>query len=107
MQAAPPAVPTKSGLGAHPGPWPRISEAGNHPDDIMIWKERTTWKAPMESSPITEMDTEHLTVADFDASTGENPDPTGDFASGRTRIFLDSNEFLAFLDYCHQSATEE
>lgn len=61
----------------------------------------------MESSPTTETDTEHLTVADFDASTGENPDPTGDFASGRTRVFLNSDEFLAFLDHCHQSATEE
>lgn len=61
----------------------------------------------MESSPTTETDTEHLTVADFDASTGENPDPTGDFAAGRTRVFLDSNEFLAFLDHCNQSATED
>ncbi len=61
----------------------------------------------MESSPITEKDSEHLTVADFDANTGENPDPTGDFASGRTRVFLDADEFLAFLDHCHQSAPEE
>ena len=61
----------------------------------------------MESSPATETDTEHLTVADFDASTGENPDPTGDFASGRTHVFLDTDEFLAYLDHCHQSATEE
>lgn len=61
----------------------------------------------MASSPTTETDTEHLTVADFDASTGENPDPTGDFASGRTRAFLDSDEFLALLDHCQQSAAEE
>ncbi len=61
----------------------------------------------MDSSPTTKTDTGHLTVADFDGSTGENPDPTGDFAAGRTRVFLDSNEFLAFLDRCHQSATEE
>ena len=59
----------------------------------------------MESIPTTKTDTERLTVADFDASTGENPDPTGDFASGRTRVFLDTDEFLAFLDYCHESAT--
>lgn len=61
----------------------------------------------MDSSPTTKTDTEPLTVADFDGSTGENPDPTGDFAAGRTRVFLDSSEFLAFLDHCHQSATEE
>ena len=73
----------------------------------MIGKERTTWKTPLEPSPTTETYTDHLTVADFDTSTGENPDPTGDFALGRTRVFLDTNEFLAFLDHCHQSATEE
>ena len=61
----------------------------------------------MESSPTTDTDTEHLTVAEFDASIGENPDPTGDYASGRTRVFLDSNEFLAFLDHRHQTATQE
>lgn len=61
----------------------------------------------MESSPTTKTDTEDLTVADFDASIGENPDPTGDFAAGRTRVFLDSDEFLAFLDHCHHPATEE
>ena len=64
-------------------------------------------EAPMEFSPTTETDTEHLKVADFDASTGENPDPTGDFASGRTHVFLDTDEFLAFLDHCHKSATGE
>ncbi len=61
----------------------------------------------MESSPTTETDTEHLTLADFNASIGANPDPTGDFASGRTRVFLDTDEFLAYLDHCHQSALEE
>lgn len=73
----------------------------------MIGEEGTTRKALMESSPTTKADTEHLTVADFDNSTGENPDPTGDFASGRTSVFLDTDEFLAFLDHCHQSVTEE
>ena len=48
-----------------------------------------------------------LVVVGGAVTTGENPDPTGDFASGRTRVFLDSNEFLAFLDHCHQSATGE
>jgi hypothetical protein len=61
----------------------------------------------MEFSPNTKTDTGHLTVADFDASTGEHPDPTGDFASGQTRVFLDTDEFLAYLDHCHQSATGE
>lgn len=60
----------------------------------------------MASSPTSETDTEHLAVADFDASIGENPDPTGDFASGRTRVLLDTDEFLAYLDHCHQTATE-
>ncbi len=61
----------------------------------------------MESSPTTESATEHLTVADFDAGTGQNPDPTGDFASGRTLVFLDADQFLAYLDHCHQTAIEE
>ena len=61
----------------------------------------------MESSPKTETDSEHLTLADFDASIGQNPDPAGDFASRRTRIFLDSDEFLSYLDRCHQSATDD
>lgn len=58
----------------------------------------------MESQPTPETDAEHLTVVDFDAGAGDNPDPTGDFASGRTRVFLDTDEFLAFLDRCHQAA---
>lgn len=61
----------------------------------------------MASSPTTETDTEHLTMADFDAAVGANPDPTGDFASGRTRVFLDTENFLSYLDHCRQSATEE
>ena len=61
----------------------------------------------MRSNLTTKTDIEHLTVEDFDANTGENPDPTGDFASGRTQIFLDTDEFLTYLDHCHQSATKE
>ncbi len=37
----------------------------------MIGEEGTIRKALMESSPTTKADTEHLTVADFDTSTGE------------------------------------
>lgn len=57
----------------------------------------------MESNPTTETATDHLTVVDFDADAGQNPDPTGDFASGRTRIFLDADQLLAYLDHCHQT----
>jgi len=59
----------------------------------------------MESSATTETESEHLTVSACDASKGENPDPTCDFALGLTCVFLDSKKFLAYLDHCHQPAT--
>ncbi|MCZ0938761.1 MAG: hypothetical protein OXJ55_09010 [Caldilineaceae bacterium] len=59
-------------------------------------KPRTDRKAVRQALiPTTKTDTEHLTVSDFDATRGENPDPTGDFAAGRTHVFLDSDEFIA------------
>ena len=45
----------------------------------------------------TETEQEVLGLEELDASTGKNPDPTGDFAAGRTRIFLSNEEFLAYL----------
>ena len=52
---------------------------------------------PMDLVGTTETDQETLGLADIDASAGKNPDPTGDFAAGRTRIFLSTEEFLAYL----------
>ena len=45
----------------------------------------------------TETDQETPGLADIDAPAGKNPDPTGDFAAGRTRAFLSTEEFLACL----------
>lgn len=51
----------------------------------------------MDLVAMTEIDQETLELDDIDASTGKNPDPTGDFAAGRTRIFLSTEELLAYL----------
>ena len=55
----------------------------------------------MESVAATDTDQDTLTLAetlaDIEASTGKNPDPTGDYATGRTRFFPNTEEFLAYL----------
>jgi len=38
------------------------------------------------SVPVTDAADEALTLADLDTATGKNPDPTGDFAAGRTHF---------------------
>ena len=50
----------------------------------------------MASVPVTDTE-ETLTLADIDAATGENPDPTGDLAAGRTHFHATTDEFLACL----------
>ena len=49
------------------------------------------------SAPATGTVDEALTLADIDAATGKNPDPTGDFAAGRTHIHESTDDFLACL----------
>ena len=51
----------------------------------------------MTSVPATDTADETLTLADIDAATGKNPDPTGDFAAGRTHIRESTGDFLACL----------
>ena len=51
----------------------------------------------MTSDPTTGTADETLTLADIDAATGKNPDPTGDFAAGRTHIHESTDDFLACL----------
>ena len=51
----------------------------------------------MTSVPTTNTANETLTLADIDAATGKNPDPTGDFAAGRTHIHETTDDFLACL----------
>ena len=52
----------------------------------------------MDTSTIPQDDPDDsLTVADIYASMGKNPDPTGDYAAGRTRVFLSGEEFIADL----------
>ena len=51
----------------------------------------------MESVAATDTDQDTLTLADIEASTGKNPDPTGDYATDRTRFFPNTEEFLAYL----------
>ncbi len=51
----------------------------------------------MVSVAATDTDQDTLTLADIEASTGKNPDPTGDYATGRTRFFPNTEEFLAYL----------
>ena len=58
----------------------------------------------MASVPVTDTAEESLTLADIDAATGKNPDPTGDFAAGRTHFHATTDEFLACLaSQPHQS----
>ena len=52
----------------------------------------------MDAAPVIDTDEETLTLADIYADMGKNPDPTGDYAAGRTRFFANSEEFLAFLE---------
>ena len=42
-------------------------------------------------------DSEVLTLADLDACMGVLPDPTGDYAAGRTVFFANTEEFLEAL----------
>ena len=51
----------------------------------------------MPATTTSDADREHLTLADIYADAGKNPDPTGDFAAGRTRLFESGEEFLAYL----------
>ena len=51
----------------------------------------------MDSVATTDTDQETLTLADINASTGKNPDRTGDFAAGRTHFHASTEEFLACL----------
>ncbi|WP_420611541.1 hypothetical protein [Candidatus Spongiisocius sp.] len=51
----------------------------------------------MDLVATAETDQEALGLEEIDASAGKNPDLTGDFSAGRTRIFLFNEEFLAFL----------
>ena len=52
----------------------------------------------MDNTP-TAVDTDQgqLTIADIYATRGKNPDPTGDFAAGRTHVHLSTEEFIACL----------
>ena len=52
----------------------------------------------MDTTPRTDSEQEALTLADVYADLGQNPDRTGDYAAGRTRVFLSGEEFLAYLD---------
>lgn len=49
------------------------------------------------SVPATDTADKTLTLADIDAATGKNPDPTGDFAAGRTHFHESTDDFLACL----------
>ena len=49
------------------------------------------------SVPATDPADKTPTLADIDAATGKNPDPTGDFAEGRTHFHDSTDDFLAFL----------
>ena len=51
----------------------------------------------MTSVPATDTSDKALTLADIDAATGKNPDPTGDFAAGRTHFHESTDDFLACL----------
>ena len=51
----------------------------------------------MTSVPATDTADKTLTLADIDAATGKNPDPTGDFAAGRTHFHESTDDFLACL----------
>ena len=43
-------------------------------------------------------ESEVLTLADLDAFTGVLPDPTGDYAAGRTVFFGNTEEFLEAVE---------
>ena len=43
------------------------------------------------------LDAEALTLADLDAYMGVIPDPTGDYAAGRTVFFSNTEQFLKAL----------
>jgi len=51
------------------------------------------------SVPATDTADKTLTLADIDAATGKNPDPTGDFAAGRTHFHERMDDFLACLAF--------
>ncbi|MCY4622282.1 MAG: hypothetical protein OXD34_10695 [bacterium] len=51
----------------------------------------------MTSVPPPDTADETLTLADIEAVTGKNPDPTGDFAAGRTHFHESTDDFLACL----------
>ena len=38
------------------------------------------------------------TIADIDADTGSDPDPTGDFAAGQTHFHAGTEDFAACLN---------
>ena len=62
----------------------------------------------MASVPLTDTIDENLTLADIDAATGQNPDPTGDFAAGRTHFHPTTDDFLACLaSQPHESSDNE
>ena len=53
----------------------------------------------MTSVPVTEATGERTpTLADIDADTGKNPDPTGDYAAGRFRFHASTEDLLAHLN---------
>ena len=49
--------------------------------------------------------TDRVTLTDILESVGKNPDPTGDFAAGRTSFFEDDDAFLAALNAQPSSAS--
>ena len=51
-----------------------------------------------ELARATTTDGEALTLADLDAYMGVIPDPTGDYAAGRTVFFADTQEFLDAIE---------
>ena len=51
----------------------------------------------MDKISLRDTDQEALTVADIFSDMGKNPDPTGDFAAGRTHFHATTEEFLACL----------
>ena len=64
------------------------------------------------NTPITatETVTDRVTLADIHDSVGKNPDPTGDFAAGRTTFFENDEDFLAALNaqpYDHNGDSQE
>lgn len=61
----------------------------------------------MAAVPKSDIDQETLSIADIYTDMGKNPDPTGDFAAGRTHFHASSEEFLACLkSRLHESADD-